>query len=383
MKEELLPDDFVSSLLMQDELLRSEKFEPHRRELLERLEAAGQRERKARRGTITAGVAGAAIFAVLIGIAMLPSSQAWSDPLIYLVATTVILTPVTILILLGIYLFRYRAEVARAKKELRRETLLEIPRQITELRKEIEELRARVGKPGEKGFTLMEMLVVAGVLGILTSMMFPALSSARAKGRAVTCTNNLRQQAQALAMYEGDYHYLPGSGDPVILLNTAPWAMVDSNSWTSKLTYYLSGATAMFDCPEFRDSYQRNVNLSMDEYGYNAGGGAGLNIRSSELGLGYGSSNYVMEASVASPAEMIALGDLRPPKSVWLNYITPWRKGGLGDVDSVIPARHSAGSNMSFVDGHLEHRKREQWIGETDLARARWNRDHVAHPEMW
>ncbi|MBR4673980.1 MAG: prepilin-type N-terminal cleavage/methylation domain-containing protein [Victivallales bacterium] len=55
-------------------------------------------------------------------------------------------------------------------------------------------------------FTLIELLVVIAIIAILAAMLLPALAKARAKARAITCTNNLKQCSLAHTLYIDDYH---------------------------------------------------------------------------------------------------------------------------------------------------------------------------------
>ncbi|MCH2207456.1 MAG: type II secretion system GspH family protein [Lentisphaerales bacterium] len=55
-----------------------------------------------------------------------------------------------------------------------------------------------------KKFTLIELLVVIAIIGILTSMLLPAISNARSKGIQAVCTNNLKQLSIATHSYLGD-----------------------------------------------------------------------------------------------------------------------------------------------------------------------------------
>jgi hypothetical protein len=141
-----IPDEFVDALLAQDNFLTSPGLAEHRIKVIQRVAKAQLWEKRARRLVLVAGSACLVILVILFAGAATEIFKILELPewMRTGLALIVILSPTAVLLLLGLYFVRYRLELIRARKQAREQALLELPRQITELRNELEGLKKQL-----------------------------------------------------------------------------------------------------------------------------------------------------------------------------------------------------------------------------------------------
>jgi len=95
----------------------------------------------------------------------------------------------------------------------------------------------------QKGFTLIELLVVIAIIGILASMLLPALAKAKTRANRIKCVSNIKQVGGAYKAFADDNN----NRFPWLLVNTdlrAQSATGNSTNWDHQ-TSTLLGQSAI------------------------------------------------------------------------------------------------------------------------------------------
>jgi prepilin-type N-terminal cleavage/methylation domain-containing protein/prepilin-type processing-associated H-X9-DG protein len=224
-------------------------------------------------------------------------------------------------------------------------------------------LSSRRFQPG-RGFTLIEILVSILIIGILASLLLPALGSAKAKGRQAACVNRLKQWGAAFQMYADENRgWLDDIERWQSATYTDPWS---GERRTNSYAPYLGGTgnvtmrlRNLRVCPavaakvgpsEIAAGTQKNYGLNRP-----------LILTDGEWKLlpAVNGQVFYQLSRIAHPAEFLLLADAE--------QTTTLTEGSL--TTKVLPAseRHGGGVNALWADQHVSFVRREVVAAQAKL----------------
>lgn len=195
-------------------------------------------------------------------------------------------------------------------------------------------------------FTLIELLVCIAIIAVLSSMLLPALSKARATGKQIACGSKIKNVGMSFFMYADNFDGC--SPPPQGLPTNEGWWGADSWQQYFRHNDYIDqmgsghsgvGGSNCYRCPSAPDEWPKDNNGYCGHYGYNY---------SMRL------AGHEKFHTVPHQTEIILLVD---SCTDWLSLAHGWFF--CADYTRA-HQRHIGGLNIIYVDGHLKYRKCSQ-----------------------
>jgi len=228
------------------------------------------------------------------------------------------------------------------------------------------------GNRKRRGLTLIEVLVVIGIIGILAAMLLPAISRAKNSAQVTGCLNNLRQLQIAWTMYADDHQGRLVPNDYVIgppHKSRFSWSQgrMDFNPSNSVNTNYMSfldptlsafapyiPSTKIYRCPSDDSAVKINGQLvnRVRSYGMNW-------ALASEVTRYFKVAHKYSDIVSPPPAQTFVFIDQHPDYMSDQHFHMFLDKGLSSSFADIPASRHNGSGTLTFADGHVERRKWE------------------------